>query len=141
MSKIGDWFQQAWKWVTALWEKHDDSVIEMVQAVLPLVIDVALRTDLTGDQKRKVVVDAILDNAGRAAGSISSSLLNEAVEVAVNKYHIQIGKLTIDKIDAAREAALKAGRDFANGKLKITGNEAETAGVGPVIPPADGNTP
>jgi hypothetical protein len=32
-------------------------------------------------------------------------------------------------MDAARDAALKASRDFADKKLKITGTEAEEAGV------------
>jgi len=32
-------------------------------------------------------------------------------------------------MDAAREAALKAGRDFTNKKLKIKGKEAEEAGL------------
>lgn len=139
MSKLGDWLSQAWKWITALWEKHDESIMDMAQAVMPLVIKMAFRNDLTGDQKKKAIVDAVLDNAGVLADKISSSMLNEAVEIAVNKYNIQIGKLTVEKIDNAREAALKAGRDYANGKLKIVGDEAEKALAAPVEPVFNGS--
>ena len=60
-------------------------------------------------------------------------LLNEAVEIAANRYNIQIGKQTVQSIDAARDAALKAARDFANGKLAIAGDEAEKAGINPPV--------
>ncbi len=128
-SSLKKWFSKAWEWIQALWEKHDDALAEMVRALLPMVIDVAFRNDLSGEEKKKAIVDAVLDNATKTAGEISSSMLNEAVEIAANKYNIQIGKLTINKIDAAREAALAAGRAFADGKLDLTGNEAEEAGI------------
>jgi len=127
--KIKEFFEKAWKWIEALWEKHDEVLEEMVSAILPMVIDVAFRNDLNGEDKKKAIVDAILDNAEGAAGKISTSMLNEAIEVAANRYNIQIGKLTVDKIDGAREAALKAARDFADNKLEIKGTEAEEAGI------------
>ncbi len=127
--KIKDFFKRAWTWIEALWEKHDEILEEMVAAVLPMVISVTFRNDLSGAEKKKVIIDAIIDNAEKNADEISESMLNEAVEIAANRYNIQIGKLTIEKMDAAREAALDASRDFTNKKLKITGNEAEDAGV------------
>ena len=127
--KIKEFFKKAWEWIEAVWEKHDDILEEMVAAVLPMVIDVAFRNDLSGEQKRKAIIDAIVDNAEVAAHRISSSMLNEAVEIAASRYNIQIGKLTVDKMDAARDAALKASRDFANDQLKISGDEAEKAGI------------
>lgn len=129
MKGIKAFFSRAWDWIQALWEKHDDQLEKMVTAILPMVIDVSFRTDLTGEQKRKAVVDAILDNAEKEAGTIATSMLNEAIEIAANKYNIQIGKLTVEKIDNAAEAALKAGRDYANNKLKLSGTESESAGV------------
>lgn len=129
MKGIKEFFSRAWDWIQALWEKHDDQLEKMVTAILPMVIDVSFRTDLTGEQKRKAVVDAILDNAEKEAGAIATSMLNEAIEIAANKYNIQIGKLTVEKIDNAAEAALKAGRDYANDKLKLAGTESESAGV------------
>lgn len=127
--KLQKWLSQAWKWIQALWDKHDDQLAEMVEAILPMVISVAFRNDLSGEQKRKAIVDAIVDNAEKTAEDISVSMLNEAVEIAANKYNIQIGKTTIDNLDAARDAALKAGRDFANKTLKITGNESEDLSI------------
>ncbi len=127
--KIREFFRKAWEWIEAVWDKHDDALEEMVSAVLPMVIKLAFRNDLSGDEKKKAIIDAIVDNAEVAADQISSSVLNEAIEVAANRYNIQIGKLTVDKIDAARDAALKASRDFADKKLKIEGDEAENAGI------------
>lgn len=134
LKKIRDFFRRAWDWIEALWDRHDEMLEEMIKSVLPMVIDVAFRSDLSGEQKRKVIVDAIVDNAEVAANTISQSILNEAVEVAAARYNIQIGQLTIERMDAAREAALKAGRDFANQQLDLTGEEAEEAGIVPVTP-------
>jgi hypothetical protein len=131
--KIKEFFRKAWDWVEALWDKHDDAIEEMVAAVLPMVIDVAFRSDLKGDEKKKAIVDAIVDNAQVAAHTVSHSLLNEAVEVAAARYNIQIGQLTAAKMDASLDAALKASRDFANKKLQITGQEAEEAGINAAI--------
>jgi hypothetical protein len=131
--KIKNFFKKAWEWAEALWEKHDEMMEDMVTAVLPMVIDVAFRTDLNGDQKKKAIVDAIIDNAHLSAANVSHSLLNEAVEVAAAKYNIQIGKLTLDKMEASRQAALQAARDFANKKLQISGKEAEAAGVNAAV--------
>lgn len=127
--KIKEFFESAWKWIQAVWDKHDDHLAEMVVAILPIVISVAFRNDLSGEEKKKAIVDAIVDNAEAELSEISTSLLNEAIEVAANKYNIQIGKTTVEKLDAAREAVLKASRDFANRKLKIVGTEAEDAGI------------
>ncbi len=127
--KIKEFFESAWKWIQAVWDKHDDHLAEMVSAVLPMVISVAFRNDLSGEEKKRAIVDAIIDNAQAEVAEISTGLLNEAIEVAANKYNIQIGKTTIEKMDAARDAALKAARDFANRELKITGTEAEDAGL------------
>ena len=127
--KIRDFFKKAWEWIEAVWEKHDDMLEEMVSAVLPMVINVAFRNDLSGEEKKKAIINAIVDNAVDAADQISESMLNEAIEIAANRYNIQIGKLTIDKMDAARAAALKAGQDFAEDKLSLDGNEAEEAGI------------
>lgn len=129
MKGVKEFFGRAWEWIQALWARHDDQLGEMVTSIIPLVIEVSFRSDLSGEQKRKAVVDAILDNAEKEAGTIATSMLNEAVEIAANKYNIQIGKLTVDKIDNAAEAAIKAGRDFANKKLKLTSTESESAGV------------
>lgn len=128
---IRDFFRKAWDWIEALCEKHDEMLEEMVASILPMVIEVAFRNDLSGEEKKKVIIDAIMDNAEVAADSISTSMLNEAVEIAANHYNIQLGKLTVDKMDAARNAALKAGRDYANKKLKIIGDEAENVGITP----------
>ena len=127
--KITEFFRKAFTWIEALWEKHDEVLEEMVSAVLPMVINVAFRNDLSGDDKKKAIIDAIVDGAEKAADEISTSMLNEAIEIAANRYNIQIGKLTVDKMDAARDAALKASRDFADKTLKIAGTEAEEAGV------------
>lgn len=128
------WFANAWKWIEALWDKHDEALGDMVQAVLPMVISVTFRADLTGEQKKKAIVDAVLDSAGQYADLVSKSMLNEAIEIAANKYNIQIGKLTADKIDTSRSAALAAAREFANGQLKLKGTEAEEAGVKLEVP-------
>lgn len=125
--KIKEFFENAWRWIQAVWDKHDDHLAEIVSAVLPMVISVAFRNDLSGEEKKRAIVDSIIDNAQAEAVEISTSLLNEAIEIAVNKYNIQIGKTTIAEMDAALDAALKAARDFANKQLKITGNEAEDA--------------
>ncbi len=127
--KIRKFFVKAWKWIEALWDKHDDYLEEMVASLLPMVIDVTFRTDLSGTEKRKAIVDAVMDNAEAAAHEISESMLNEAIEVAANRYNIQIGKTTIAKIQNAKDAAVAAGRDYADGKLSLTGNEAEEAGI------------
>jgi hypothetical protein len=127
--KIKSFFSKTWKWIEALWDKHDEYLEEMVAALLPMVIDVAFRGDLSGSQKKKAIIDAVLDSAQDAAETVSESMLNEAIEVAANRYNIQIGKTTVTKIENARSAALKAGREFANGELKIKGNEAEDAGI------------
>lgn len=127
--KIKEFFSEAWRWIEALWEKHDEVLQEMVSAILPMVIDVAFRNDLSGEQKKKAIIDAIIDNAEVAADKISESMLNEAVEIAANRYNIQIGKLTVDKIDAALDATLAAARAFADDKLEIQGDEAEKAGI------------
>lgn len=136
LERIRKFFEKAWKWVQAVWEKHDDQLEDMIAAVLPMVIEMALRPDLSGEQKRKAIVDAIVDNAEDSADAIATSMLNEAIEIAANKYKIQLGTLTVESMDAAKAAALKAGRDYANKKLKLTGTEAEDAGVVLTAPPA-----
>jgi len=135
--RIRDFFERAWKWIQALWDKHDDQLENMVEALLPMVINVAFRADLTGDEKRNIIVDAVIDNAEVAGNKIATSMLNEAIEIAANKYNIQIGKLTKEKMDKALDAAVKAGRDFANDKLHLTGDEAENAGIKVTISDAD----
>jgi hypothetical protein len=127
--KIKEFFESAWKWIQAVWDKHDEHLEEMVSALLPMVIDVAFRNDLSGEEKKKAILDAVVDNAKAEASEISTGLLNEAIEIAANKYNIQIGKTTVDKMDAALDAALKAGEDFANKTLKLEGDEAVDAGI------------
>ena len=127
--KLRAFFAKAWEWIQALWDKHDDHIQEMVSALLPMVIDVAFRNDLSGTEKRQAILDAVIDNAEAEVAHISTGLLNEAIEIAANKYNIQIGKTTVSSMDAALDAALKASRDFANDKLALTGVEAETAGI------------
>ncbi len=127
--KLREFFERAWKWIQALWDKHDEQLEEMVQALLPMVINVAFRSDLTGEEKRNIIVDAVVDNAEVVGDHIATSMLNEAVEIAVNKYNIQIGTLTKEKMDKALDAALKAGRDYADKTLKLDGDEAENAGI------------
>jgi hypothetical protein len=127
--KIKEFFESAWKWIQAVWDKHDEHLEEMVSALLPMVIEVAFRNDLSGEEKKKAILDAVVDNAKAEAAEISTGLLNEAIEIAANKYNIQIGKTTVDKMDAALDAALKAGEDFANKTLKLEGDEAVDAGI------------
>ncbi len=135
--KLREFFERAWKWIQALWDKHDEQLEEMVQALLPMVINVAFRADLSGDEKRNIIIDAVVDNAEVAGNQIAKSMLNEAIEIAVNKYSIQIGTLTKEKMDKALDAALKAGRDFADEKLHLAGDEAENAGIRVTIGDAD----
>ena len=125
------WFASVWQWITGLWGQHDANLEQMVEAVLPMVIDIALRPDLSGEEKRKVIVDRIVDNVEAGGTAVAASLLNEAVEIAANKYNIQIGKITKDSLDASLAAALKAARDFANGHLNLSGDESENAGPTP----------
>ena len=80
--KLREFFERAWKYIQALWEKHDDQLEEMVEALLPMVIDVAFRPDLSGEDKKKAIVDMVVDNAEATAGQIATSMLNEAVEIA-----------------------------------------------------------
>ena len=135
--KIREFFERAWKWIQALWDKHDEQLEEMVQALLPMVINVAFRADLSGDEKRNIIIDAVVDNAEVAGNQIATSMLNEAIGIAVKKYNIQIGTLTKEKMDKALGAALKAGRDFADEKLHLAGDEAENAGIRVTIGDAD----
>ncbi len=130
--KIREFFKKTWSWIEAVWDKHDEHLEEMVAGILPLVIMVAFRNDLSGEEKRKVILDTVIDNAEAEAAHISSGLINEAIEIAANKYNIQIGKTTVDSMDAALDATIKAGRDFANKTLKISGDEAQEQGL--VIP-------
>ena len=127
--KVREFFEKAWQWIQALWEKHDGQLEEMVRTVLPMVIDVAFRPDLSGEEKKKAIVDMIVDNAEVSANELAISMLNEAVEIAANKYNIQIGKLTRDSMDNVLAATLKAGRDYADRKLHLEGDEAEKAGL------------
>jgi len=128
--KMRDFFSKAWDWIQALWKRHDDHLEEMVKAILPMVISVAFRHDLSSKDKRDVILDAIIDNAEAEASEISSGIIGEAIEIAANKYNIQIGKTTIENMDASLAAAQKAARDFADKKLNLTGTEAEDAGLG-----------
>ncbi len=128
--KIAKFFSKAWKWIQALWDKHDEHLEEMVRSILPMVIEVTFRSDLDGEQKKKAIIDAIIDNADAEIAEISHSLLNEAVEIAVNRYNIQIGKTTVENMDASLVATQKAARDYTNNALKIAGTEAEDAGIG-----------
>jgi hypothetical protein len=127
--QVKEFFENAWKFIQALWKKHDEQIGTIVSAILPLVIGMAVRYDLSGEEKRKAILDAILDNAELDVTKISTSVLNEAIEIAVNRYNIQIGQLTKDELDNALTAALKAARDYADGKLSLGGSEAEAAGV------------
>ena len=130
LDAIKNFFAKAWKFVQAMWEKHDDHLAEMVKNILPMVIEVTFeRHDLSGDEKRKAIVDAILDGAEKEGRHIATSMINEAIEVAVNRYNIQLGKITADKMDNAVDAVAKAARDFADGKLRLDGTEAEDAGL------------
>jgi len=127
--KIKEFFDGAWKWIQALWDKHDEMLAEMVAAIIPMVIAVAFRNDLTGEEKKNAIIKAILDNADDTADAISTSMLNEAIEIAANRYNINIGKLTVDKMEGAREAALKASRAFAERKLKLAAEAEAKADV------------
>ena len=130
LESIKSFFAKAWKWVQAVWDKHDDHLMEMVENILPMVIEVTFeRNDLSGDEKRKAIIDAILDGAEKEGRHIATSMINEAVEVAVNRYNIQLGTVTIEKMDAAVDAVAKAARDFADGTLRLDGTEAEYAGI------------
>lgn len=128
-SKLKEYWDKVWSWIQALWAKHDEQLEEMVSALLPIVANLALRSDLSGEQKRKAVLDAVLDNAEVAADQIAASMINEAVEVAANRYNIQLGRLTVEKMDNATKAVIKAGRDYADGALDLSGKEADDAGI------------
>ena len=127
--KLVSFFAKAWDWIQAMWDKHDEELEHMVTAILPMVISVAFRPDLAGEEKRKVILDAILDNAEDNTNAIANSMINEAIEIAANRYNIQIGKLTKEMLDAAKDATIKAARDFADDKLDLTGDESDNLGV------------
>lgn len=130
LESIKSFFAKAFKWVSALWDKHDDHLMEMVQNILPMVIEVTFeRHDLSGDEKRKAILDAVLDGAEKEGRHIATSMINEAIEVAANRYNIQLGRITADKMDNAVDAVAKAARDFADGTLRLDGTEAEDAGI------------
>lgn len=130
LEAIQKFFEKAWKFIQAMWEKHDEHLLEMVKNILPMVIEVTFaRTDLDGEGKRKAILDAILDSAEKEGKEIATSVINEALEIAVNRYNIQLGRITADKMDNAVDAVAKAARDFADGKLQLTGTEAEDAGL------------
>jgi len=130
LESIKNFFEKAWKWIQALWDKHDDHLLEMVKNILPMVIEVTFeRNDLTGDEKKKAILDAILDGAEKEGRHIAKSMINEAIEVAVNRYNIQLGKNTVEKMDNALDAVAKAARDFTDGTLRLDGTEAEDAGL------------
>ncbi len=130
LESIKNFFAKAFKWVVALWDKHDDHLQEMVANILPMIIEVTFeRTDLSGDEKRKAIIDAILDGAEKEGRHIATSMINEAVEIAANRYNIQLGRITADKMDNAVDAVAKAARDFADGTLRLDGTEAEDAGL------------
>jgi hypothetical protein len=130
LEKIQKFFARAFEWIRALWDKHDDHLVEMVTNILPMVIELTFsRQDLSGDQKRKVILDAVLDGAEKEGKHIATSMINEAIEVAVNRYNIQLGTVTLSKIDNAVDAVTKASREFADGKLDLSGTEAEDAGI------------
>lgn len=130
LESIKNFFAKAWKWIQALWDKHDDHLMEMVENILPMVIEVTFeRNDLKGDEKRKAILDAILDGAEKEGRHIATSMINEAIEVAVNRYNIQLGRVTAEKMDAAVDAVAKAARDFSDGTLRLDGTEAEDAGL------------
>ena len=130
LESIKSFFAKAFKWVQALWDKHDDHLMEMVQNILPMVIEVTFeRHDLSGDEKRKAILDAILDGAEKEGRHIATSMINEAIEVAANRYNIQLGRITADKMDNAVDAVAKAAREFADGTLRLDGTEAEDAGL------------
>lgn len=137
--KIRSFFKKAWEWIEALWDKHDEQLEEMVQAILPMVIDVAFRNDLSGDEKRKLIVNTVVENAKDTAEDMAVSMINEAIEIAANKYNIQIGKLTNLDMDAAKAAVLKAAADYATKKLLLGDQEAgpAAAGVSDVLTNAD----
>ena len=130
LEAIKNFFSRAWKYIQAMWDKHDEHLKDMVENILPMVIEVTFeRNDLSGDEKRKAIVDAILDGAEKEGRHIATSMINEAVEVAANRYNIQLGRVTADKMDNAVDAVAKAARDFADGTLRLDGTEAEDAGL------------
>lgn len=129
LSSIKGGLSRAFSFFKSLLAKHDKELENMAKALLPIVVNVGGRTDLSGDQKKKVIVDAVLDKAGAAATTISKSLLNEAIEVAANRYNISVGKTTEEKIDNTAAAVVAAGVKLANEKFGLKGDEAENAGV------------
>ena len=74
-----------------------------------MVIEVTFkRTDLSGSDKRKVILDAILDASEKEGRHIATSMINEAVEIAVNRYNIQLGIITPEKMENVRNSRTKA---------------------------------
>ena len=117
--KIKDFFSSTFRWVKDLIARHDGHLEQMVASLVPMITELALRSDLSGEEKRKLLIKTIVDNAEAEGREIGTSMINEAVEIAANKFSIEAGKLTKEKMDAALEAVLKAGRDYANNKLKL----------------------
>ena len=97
--KLKEYLDKVWGWIQAVWAKHDEQLEDMVSALLPIVANLALRSDLSGEEKRKAVLDAVLDNAEAAASDVATSMINEAIEVAANRYNIQLGRMTVEKMD------------------------------------------
>ena len=122
-------FSKVWGWFKSIWQKHDSQVAAMAKALLPLVVAVARRSDLTGEQKRRAVLDAVLDSGEVVAEEIATSVLNEALEVAANRYKIEIGALTPEKIDKTAKSVVAAGRALADKQFDLQGDEAEEAGL------------
>jgi broad-specificity NMP kinase len=120
--KIKDFFSGAVRWVKDLLARHDGHLQQMASSLVPLIAELALRSDLSGEEKRKLLASKIVENAEAEARDIGTSMINEAIEMATNRYNIEVGKLTKEKMDSALEAVLKAGRDYANEKLKLDGD-------------------
>lgn len=129
LKNIQEFFDKAWDWIKALWKKHDEALEGMVKSVLPMVISLAQRSDLTGEEKKKLILEAVVSKAGESANLVAKSMVNEAVEIAVNRYGIQVGTLTKEKIDTTIDSVLKAGQEFVNGKLQLDGTTEDASPV------------
>lgn len=80
----------------------------MVKALGPVVAKTALRKDLSGEEKKKLIVDKIKLEAEKTGREIALSVVNEAIEVAANKYKLEIGVLGPEQLDNTLKAVLDA---------------------------------
>jgi len=126
---IKEFFARAWAWVTAVSDKYDIEVEKVAEYLLPLVVEIANKKELSGDEKRKLVLDTIITDTVAASKNISLSMVNHAIEVATNKLNIQLGKTTVEQIDNTVTAIIDAAAKHAKGASIKPGEEVPKPSV------------